>query len=113
MTTTTITNVQALSALIAYARETGYEREDVLAKVEKHLATMSRPSKTEGNRVILPEVVAFIAAHPDGCKARDILAAFPQLRSTSKVVAVCKLGVTDGTLACTKDEKGVGVYTAA
>lgn len=111
--TSTITNVSALTALVAYARETGYEREDVLAKVERHIATMTKPSKTDQNRAMLSEVVAFIASKPEGCKARDILAAFPAMRNTSKVVAVCNLGIADGSIIREVDNKGVGVYKAA
>lgn len=111
--TTTITNAQAIANLIAFARENGYSDEATIAKAEKHLGTMRKPSKTEGNLAILPEVVAFLAENPDGCTAKEILEQFPQLRSTSKVVAICRLGVERGEVSVSKPEKGASVYIAA
>lgn len=111
---TTITNAQAIANLIAFARENGYTDEATLAKAERHLSTMRKPSKTEGNLAILPEIVEFLKANPEGCVARAILAEFPHLKSTSKVVAICKLGVANGQLevVASNSNRGASVYKA-
>lgn len=110
---TTITNAQAIANLIAFARENGYADEATLAKAERHLSTMRKPSKTEGNLAILPEIVEFLATSEEGYLAKEILKQFPDLRSTSKVVAICKLGVEQGVIAVSKPEGSIASYYTA
>lgn len=111
---TTITNAQAIANLIAFARENGYTDEATIAKAEKHLGTMRKPSKTEGNLAVLPEIVAFLNENREGCTAKEILEQFPQLRSTSKVVAICRLGAERGDILVSRpSEKGASIYLAA
>lgn len=112
---TTITNAQAIANLIAFARENGYTDEATIAKAEKHLGTMRKPSKTEGNLAVLPEIVAFLNENRgEGFTAKEILEQFPQLRSTSKVVAICRLGAERGDILVSRpSEKGASIYLAA
>lgn len=65
---TTITNVTALSTLIAFAKANGCEDTDAIAKMEHHLAQLSKPkaksdlpSKTQRlNATLCEEVYAYL-----------------------------------------------------
>lgn len=66
----TITNVQALSALVQFAKANGCENADAISKVEKHIAQLSKPkaksdlpSKTQRlNASLCEEVYAYLCA---------------------------------------------------
>lgn len=74
MTTTkaTITNVQALKALVSHAKATGYDNAEVLAKVEHHIKQLDKPrpvstlpSKTQRlNARLVEEVADFMRGRP-------------------------------------------------
>lgn len=68
-----ITNVQALTALVEFAQANGYADADVLAKVRKHIAVLSKPkaksdapSKTQVmNQTLSDRLYEFLA----GCES--------------------------------------------
>ena len=67
----TITNVSALSALVSFAKEMGYDNGEVIAKVEQHIAQLSKPkaksdlpTKTQRlNAQLVEEVAAYLEVH--------------------------------------------------
>ena len=66
-----ITNVSALSALVSFAKEMGYDNGEVIAKVEHHIAQLSKPKAksdepTKNQRLnakLVEEVAAYLEAH--------------------------------------------------
>ena len=71
MATSSITNVIALTALIGFAEDMGYEDAEVLAKVKHHRDQLAKPkaksdtpSKTQRlNAQLCEEVYAYLQAH--------------------------------------------------
>lgn len=68
MATSSITNTQALAAMLAYCEESGWENADAIAKVRRHLEVLSKPkaksdlpSKTQRlNATLCEEVYSFL-----------------------------------------------------
>ena len=108
MTTSTITNVQALTMLVDHAKATGFDDPAVLDKVVKHIAQLSKPktkstapSKTQLlNNNLKVEVLGLF-------KDGDILTTSqvveklgsPYITTTQKATVICGLLVSDGKLA--------------
>lgn len=108
-TTSTITNVQALTALLAHARTTGFDNSEVLAKMEHHLAQLAKPKAKSDlptqtqrlNAKLKDELTEFFAEHPaDTFTTQQVVDLFgsPNITTTQKATIVCGMLVTDGTI---------------
>ena len=110
MTTSVITNVQALSALLAFCKENGFDNEPAISKMSHHLdvlrGTKNGTSTTDKNRSILNNmIIPWMRQRGRSVTCSEILGEFATLRSTSKVYAILKLGLEDGTLGYERGEK--------
>lgn len=109
MTTSVITNIQALSAVLDFCKENGFDNEAALAKMSHHLdvlrGTKNGTSATDKNRAILKDIIPWMEQQSKSVTCSDILRKFSTLRSTSKVYAVLKLGLEDGTIGFERGEK--------
>lgn len=106
--TTSITNVQALNALLDHAIATGFDDSVVLDKVKKHIAQLSAPKKKSDT----PSKTQLLNQN----LKKDVLALFkdnsllttsqvveklgsPYVTSSQKATVICGLLVGDGKLS--------------
>lgn len=120
----TLTNVTALTVLVEFARDNGFDDAEVLGKVEKHIAQLAKPSKKpEGptkeqmrNALMLDALVAHMRASGAAYTVKDAAAWLSEnyegagLVSTQKATALLTKAVKDGTANRSTDGKRI-VFT--
>ena len=118
---TTITNVAALTAIVEFATDNGFADAEILDKVEKHIAQLSKPSKKSGgptkeqmrNSLMLNALVAHMRATGASYTVKEAAAWLSEnyegagLVSTQKATALLTKAVKDGTANRSTDGKRI------
>lgn len=125
---TTITNVSALTAIVEFALSNGFEDQDVVEKVQRHIAQLSKPSKKpEGptktqliNQNLISRVVEHMQTTGAAMTVKDVAAWLSEncgdtvgLCSTQKATALLTQAVKGGMLSRTTDGKHVAFIAVA
>lgn len=123
---TTLTNVIALTVLVEFARENGFDNNEILDKVEKHIAQLSKPTKKPAgptkdqmrNALMLDALIAHMRATGAAYTVKDAAAWLSEnydgagLVSTQKATALLTKAVKDGTANRSTDGKRI-VFTVS
>lgn len=116
-----ITNVSALSALVEFAKANGFDDTDVIAKVERHIAVLSKPkaksdqpSKVQMlNRSLAEQAYSYLAENGQ-VTAKGLVDGLgsPYVTSSQKATIIMSMLVADGR-AVRNSEKGKVWWTMA
>lgn len=121
--TSKLTNVQALTALIEFAEVNGYENEEVLGKMRRHLEVISKPSKKSDtptktqllNASLADKVAAYLASKPgEMVSPKSVMENLgdPNVCSSQKATILLGILVKDGR-AVKHNVSGRALFSAA
>ena len=120
---TKLTNVQALTALIEFAEVNGYEDEEVLGKMRRHLEVISKPGKKSDGptktQLLNTQLADKVAAYLDSRSgemvgSKEVMQNLgdPNICSSQKATVLLNMLVNDGR-ATKHNIRGRIMFTSA